>query len=78
MRSDGAGNDFKNVKIIFSDSAAGRIVGVGGIIPAGTYLPDQPLAPLNDNACNGVWALEVSDVQAEDTGSLAGWSLTFA
>ena len=40
-----------------------------------SFRPELPLSALDGETANGTWTLEISDMVANDAGSLTGWSL---
>ena len=55
------------------------VPGSGGNMPAGNYLPVDPLGfgALDGCPINGQWNLLFTDLWGGDDGSLPGWSMTF-
>ncbi len=77
MQDQGGGGLFINSEIILTDTATADYPGDTSNIANGNYKPKNPIAPLNDGFCNGVWKLYANDVAAGDAGTLGGWSLYF-
>ena len=68
------GNADNYTGTIFDDEAPNP-VSIGVAPFTGPYKPDASLAALDGIPANGTWALEVADVDINDTGSLNSWSL---
>ncbi|MEI6562857.1 MAG: protease pro-enzyme activation domain-containing protein [bacterium] len=58
------------------DSQAATAIASGSAPFAGTYRPDGLLSNLNGKVLNGRWRLRVSDLAAQDVGTLIAWGLT--
>src|SRR5262245_18042735 len=75
-RFGSSGNNFTNT--VFDDFAA-TYIGGGSAPFTGSFRPVDPLGlltGLTGSDLNGLWTLEVHDNAANDTGSIANWSLT--
>lgn len=71
-RRGGSGDNYTNT--LFDDSAAVPIS--SGSAPfTGSYIPEEPLAVINDQSMAGVWTLNVADLASADLGTLQAWSL---
>jgi subtilisin-like proprotein convertase family protein len=68
----GAGRNYTNTT--FDDQAATPI-GLGTPPFTGSFKPDSPLAQLIGKPLNGIWTLQVQDVEPADTGTLISWSM---
>ncbi len=66
---DAVGSDW-----VFADTAG---AGLTSISQSGTFLPTGPaLSTFNSDNPNGTWTLNVTDVAAQDQGTIASWTLT--
>ncbi len=74
-RVGNSGNNF--AQTVLDDSASISIQSVtSGQAPYnGTWQPNEPLSTFNGLAPNGLWQLEVQDVDEEDSGNIRLWSL---
>jgi subtilisin-like proprotein convertase family protein len=70
-RNGSSGDNFTST--VFDDEAATAIT--SGSAPfTGSFRPVQSLSAFDGQAIAGTWTLRVSDVAAEDTGTLSDWS----
>jgi subtilisin-like proprotein convertase family protein len=71
-RNGRSGDNFSNT--LFDDSATTSIA--NGRAPFnGSYKPISALSAVNGGNANGTWTLEITDVKAQDIGTLNSWSL---
>jgi subtilisin-like proprotein convertase family protein/subtilisin family serine protease len=76
------GGSADGMNLTFDDQAAQGVSAMPtssalGVQTIGSYRPAVSLTALNGTSPNGTWQLEVSDVATGDTGSIAGWSISF-
>ncbi len=53
------------------------LTSVSGSPQSGNFTPDNPLSAFNGQSSTGTWILNVSDLAAQDTGSIRRFSLNF-
>lgn len=75
LASQAGGNGANFTNTVF-DSQAVLGLDRGSAPFTGSFQPAQTLNTLNGKAANGTWTLNVSDIGAQDTGTLNNWSLT--
>jgi subtilisin-like proprotein convertase family protein len=71
-RNGGSSDNF--ISTVFDDQAA-TAISTGSAPFTGSFRPIGSLATLNGIDPNGVWKLQVADVQRRDSGTLDNWSL---
>ncbi len=64
-----------NIDATFDDEGSSLICGDFPAI-AGSVIPDQPLSVFDGDTAQGTWTLEIADLVASDTGTLAQWCVT--
>ncbi|HXD33941.1 MAG TPA: S8 family serine peptidase, partial [Pyrinomonadaceae bacterium] len=62
-------NDCSGTPTIFDDSAA-TAIGAGLPPFAGTFRPETPLSDLNGHTLAGTWKLRITDIEAQDVGTV--------